>query len=219
MNTIDAKDQRIAELETELEAARRRYDELRADHDETLREHDRHIEKLKASHEKGHDIVSSLIEQIEECDAQIERWIEAFDMVLNDKGQYVWEDGLIQERDKWFNQYRELLADWNRFVPEYNAKVVPTASQRNMGRPLAAGPGQVDRIKIYRRKGHSLRWIADKMNLGLQTVRTVLDKSDGVDRATLKRLERIAPDKFAEARTKRSRREIAPLYPSASTPT
>jgi hypothetical protein len=39
----------------------------------------------------------------------------------------------------------------------------------------------------------------------------VLDKADGADRATLARLERIAPDKFAEASTRRSSKDIAAL--------
>ena len=45
----------------------------------------------------------------------------------------------------------------------------------------------------------------------MRTVRTIIDKKDGVDRATLARLQRIAPDKFAEARTRRSIKEIAAL--------
>jgi hypothetical protein len=43
------------------------------------------------------------------------------------------------------------------------------------------------------------------MNLGLQTVRTVIDKKDGVDRTTLDRFQRIAPD--MRQRRDRLRRE------------
>jgi hypothetical protein len=45
----------------------------------------------------------------------------------------------------------------------------------------------------------------------LRTVRTIVEKDAGVDRATLRRLERIAPDKFAEARQRARRKERAAL--------
>jgi hypothetical protein len=66
-------------------------------------------------------------------------------------------------------------------------------------------------VLAYRKTGRSLRWIAEEMNLGLQTVRTIIDKRAGVDRATLARLERIAPDKAAEVRARRCSKEIAAL--------
>jgi hypothetical protein len=47
--------------------------------------------------------------------------------------------------------------------------------------------------------------IAEETNLSLRTVRTIVDKVDGVDRATPARL-RIAPDKFEEARERSSER-------------
>jgi hypothetical protein len=48
--------------------------------------------------------------------------------------------------------------------------------------------------------------MAEEANLSLRTVRTIVDKVDGVGRATLARLERIAPDKFEEARERSSKR-------------
>jgi hypothetical protein len=57
--------------------------------------------------------------------------------------------------------------------------------------------------------GQSLRSIAEDTNLGLRTVRTIIDKADGVDRATLARLQRIAPNKLAEARERMHRRARA----------
>lgn len=50
-----------------------------------------------------------------------------------------------------------------------------------------------------RKAGQSLRDIADETRLGFQTVRTVVDKAASVDRATLARIQRIAPDMLAEA--------------------
>ena len=79
-----------------------------------------------------------------------------------------------------------------------------------MGRPLEADEVQRQQVLKRRKSGKSLRSIAWEMELGLQTVRTIIDK-DGVDRATISRLQRIAPDKIAEARTRRSSKEIATL--------
>jgi hypothetical protein len=59
--------------------------------------------------------------------------------------------------------------------------------------------------------GESIRSIAENMELSVRTVRTIIDKKDGVDRATLTRLQRIAPDKVAEARARRSIKEVAAL--------
>jgi hypothetical protein len=175
--------------------------------EDALKDRDRRIEELKEERDRQAELITRMREQLEECDAQTDRWIEAFNMVQNDKGLWAWEDGLIADRDKWFDKFQELRALWNKNVADFNAKVAP----RNMGRPLAASDAQRDRILAYRKAGKSLRWIAEEMNLGLQTVRTVIDKRDGVDRATLARLQRIAPDRFAEARMKRSRRDIAAL--------
>jgi hypothetical protein len=205
---------RIAELERELKAARRRVDDMRADHDQAVRAYEQRIEELKESHEARVDTISAMVEQVQECDAQIERWIEAFNMVRNDKGVWMWGDDLIEDRNKWFNEYRRIRDEWNRFVPEYNAVVAPSArlaSLRNIGRPARcrSWPGRAYQGPPEGRQVTALDCGGD--GLGLQTVRTVLDKADGVDRATLARLERIAPDKIAEARSRRAIRDIAAL--------
>jgi hypothetical protein len=186
---MDIRDQRIAGLE------------------DALKDRDRRITDLREERDEQAETIKSLREQIEECDAQIERWIEAFDMVLGDDGEWHWREGLIQDRDKWLNKFQEIRADWNKFVGQYNATVAP----RNMGRPLQASKAQQQRVLSKHAAGQSLRSIAEEMELGLQTVRTIIDKRDGVDRATLSRLQRIAPDKIAEARARRSSKEIAAL--------
>jgi hypothetical protein len=186
---MDKRDQRIAELEG------------------SLKEKERRLADLKAERDKQDELITDMREQLQECSDQIDRWIEAFDMVPDDDGVWCWREGLIQDRDKWFAKFQELRALWNKNVADFNAKVAP----RNMGRPLAASPAQRDRILAHRKAGKSLRWIAEEMNLGVQTVRTVVDKSDGLDRATLKRLDRIAPDRIAEARARRSMKEISAL--------
>ena len=62
------------------------------------------------------------------------------------------------------------------------------------------------------KRGQSLRSIAEDTELSFQAVRTIIDKKDGVDRATLARLERIAPDRIAKAyeRARRKTRKYLP---------
>jgi hypothetical protein len=55
-------------------------------------------------------------------------------------------------------------------------------------------------VRARRKRGESLRAIAENTALSLQTVRTILEEADGTDRATMARLERLAPDKFPRER-------------------
>jgi hypothetical protein len=59
-----------------------------------------------------------------------------------------------------------------------------------------------------------LREIEDETGLGLRTIRTIIDKKDGVDRSTMERLERIAPDRAAAARERMRARMRAGLLKS-----
>jgi hypothetical protein len=63
-----------------------------------------------------------------------------------------------------------------------------------------------------RKAGQPLRGIADDTGLSLRTVRTITEKAEGVDRATTARLQRIAPDRLAEAkeRSRKRSREALP---------
>jgi hypothetical protein len=67
-----------------------------------------------------------------------------------------------------------------------------SSKHRNIGRPLAAGPRQVKDVRERRKAGQSIRSIALDTNLSEGTVRTIIGKAEGTDRATLARLERIA---------------------------
>ena len=113
--------------------------------EDALKDKERRIEELRAERDKQAELIAELREQLEECSAQIDRWIEAFNMTLNDDGAWEWQQGLIQDRDKWFHKFQELRAKWNKNVAEFNAKVAP----RNMGRPLAASEAQ--RLKVLQR--------------------------------------------------------------------
>jgi hypothetical protein len=118
----------------------------------------------------------------------LERWQEAFSVDDEFWVRY------HAERDR----HRDLLKKWNAIVQIYNARVAP--SLRNFGRPVAASRTQKDDVLKRRKAGGSLRSIAGETGLGLQTVRTIIDKRDGLDRATAARLKRILPDKLAQMR-------------------
>jgi hypothetical protein len=180
------KDQRIADLEAELKRERERIAELMEERDHGL------------------DVISQMREHVEEAKAMVDQWIEAHDMSLNDKGVWCWPDNLWQQLDHLADRYHALLRDWNKFVPDYNSIVAP--KKRNFGRPLHASPAQQADVLKRRLAGESLRAIAVATGLSLRTVRSVIDKKNGVDRATLARLERIAPDRAAQARMKAGRR-------------
>jgi hypothetical protein len=61
--------------------------------------------------------------------------------------------------------------------------------------------------------GMSLREIAEETSLGVRTVRTIIDKGDGVDRTTVKYLQRVKPEDAAAWRSRKRTRDA----PSAST--
>ena len=125
----------------------------------------------------------------------IERWREAFDMQLSDDDTWNWKDWSTRQEEI-YAKYRALLAEWNWFVSEYNAAVAP--KRRNIGRPLQAGPAQLTRVRELHAGGMSIRNIAWEANLSVRTVRSIQGQASGSDRATLARLERLAPETRAE---------------------
>jgi uncharacterized protein YhaN len=175
---MDEHTKRVNELEDEVKQLQRRLDEARRERDE-----------LQA-------LVAEQRDWIEDTETLSEDWKAAFEMVRGEDGAWHWAEWLKQ-CDGWQEAYLELRKKWNTFVPEYNAAVARKC--RNFGRPLAAGEGQRVDVLKRRKAGESLRSIADNTNLSLRTVRTIVDKADRLDRATLARLERIAPDRIAEA--------------------
>jgi hypothetical protein len=154
------------------------------------------IKELRRELSEAEELVSDMREQVEDADRLIDSWIEAFDMVQNDDGKWVyneWVNVCVAARDK----YLDLRKEWNRFVPQYNAVVAPRL--RNFGRPLGIDEDQRKLVLKLRDAGKSLRAIAEELEVGVRTVRTVIDQRDGVDRTTLKHLERIDPDRKEEA--------------------
>ena len=161
--------------------------------EDELKQRDRRIADLKRDLDKANDLVVRQDEHLRDASDMIDRWKQAFDMVQNDEGTWEWDRSFV-EGDEWFAKYQAIVHDWNRFVPDYNAAVRP----RNVGRPLAASDAQVVQVRALRKRGMSLRNIAEETNLGLPTVRTIVDQHNGTDRTTLKHLRRIDPDRAAQ---------------------
>ena len=135
--------------------------------------------------------VTEMKEHVQDAADLLAHWVDAFNMVLNDEGAWDWSQ-VMEEHAEHIAQLDQLCAlrkRWNKIVAEYNAVVAPRL--RNVGRPLDASPTQQADVLERRKAGQSLRDIADDTTLSLRTVRTIIDKADGVDRATLARLERI----------------------------
>jgi hypothetical protein len=170
-----------------------------------LKHRARRIEELRREIDEQRDLIKRQQEQIDDYDALMEQWATAFRMEQNADGEWSWAPFI--EAVKEVRQQRDkLLRDWNRFVDEYNAVVVPR--RRNVGRPIAASDAQQDEVRKLRKGGHSLRAIAEETSLGLQTVVTILSKDERTDRASRKHLQRIDPDRAAALRWKAQARAI-----------
>jgi hypothetical protein len=174
-----------------------------------LTDAERRIAELKAERDEARTLVDQMVEQVSDGNAVIERWKEAFDMTLNDKGLWTW-DPFIQRYDDLVIRYNELLAKWNKFVPTYNANVAP----QPIGRPLDASSAQCAVVLKLRKTGKSFRAVADQTGLSLQTVRTILGRDAGTDRTSARRLQRIQPDK-ASSNRERARKRTRDALPRA----
>jgi hypothetical protein len=162
--------------------------------EDELKQRDARIKELRADLNKAEQLIGEMREQVEESNRLIEQWIEAEDMVLSDDGKWSAAEW-VKNCEAYHDRYVELLKQWNKFVPEYNAAVL----RRNVGRPLAASEAQVAQVRKLHKRGVSLRGIVDETSLGLRTVRTIVDQGDGRDRTTIKHLERIDPERKLEA--------------------
>jgi DNA-binding CsgD family transcriptional regulator len=174
---------------------------------DALAEKERRIQELKSDLDKANDLIQRQDEHIQDFTDVIERWKEAFGMALNDKGLLTW-DPFVAKAESWRDRYNDLLRKWNRFVGEYNA----TVRRRNVGRPLGASDAQRETVLMLRGAGKSLRAIAEETNLGLNTVRTVVDQGNRRDRTTRKHLERIRRD-MGEEREWQSRKRSREALP------
>jgi hypothetical protein len=189
MGTAEALTARIAALEDEAKQKDRRIQELR--------------QELNAERE----LIDELREHLEDSDSLLESWRDAFDMTLTDDGKWGWSD-FIQDAERNAESLHDLRRRWNKFVGLYNAQVAP----KPVGRPLAASEAQQRDVLARHKRGRSIRAIASDTALSIATVRTIIDKTEGTDRATNRRrtaaLEILPIDRNAiksEARRQRTR--------------
>jgi hypothetical protein len=166
-----------------------------------LRQQDRELAALRAQRDEQDELIRRMSEHAEDYVATLEAWRETFDMVLTDDG-WTWKP-FWDERWQTIDDYNELVKRWNRALVRINAGLQPA------GRPLAASDAQVATVAKLRKAGRSLRGIAEDTNLSFTTVRTIVSKINGTDRATKKRrqgYERIATDKTVWAHRKNQKR-------------
>jgi transposase len=149
--------------------------------EDDLKQRDRRIADLRQELDEARDLVHRMEEHADDYTNVIEQWKEAFGMVDTGNG-WTWEP--------FWNEHNRLVDDYIDLVRRWN-KVVPLLNQNSVGRPLAASEVQQRQVLKLHKAGKSLRSIAEDMNLGLSTVRTIVDKKDGTDRTTSKHRSRI----------------------------
>jgi hypothetical protein len=152
--------------------------------EDEIKRRDERIEELRQELDEQRDLIRRMEENVEDASNTIDSWAEAFGMVQTDDGAWTWEP-FWEERLKMIDNYNALVRNWNKYVPLINGRTQP------VGRPLAASDAQVAQVRKLRKAGRSLRWIADEMSLGLNTVRTIVAKDNGTDRTSRQEQERI----------------------------
>ncbi len=192
---------------TSMKELKARVEELEVD----LRHRDDQIKELRQEHSQAVDLVDEMREQVEAGNDLIESWIEAFDMELQEDGLWAFDSLKILDNYEKLNEaHNKLIRQWNKFVGEYNGAVAP----RDLGRPLQASEAQVKEVRKLRKAKASLRAIAEKTGLGLQTVRTIVGKDAGTDRtgkrANLLRKREIDRLRAAEYRAQKRARDQLP---------
>jgi DNA-binding NarL/FixJ family response regulator len=189
MNTAGDQSTYITELLMEIDARGRRNDELR-----------REINEQNA-------LITELREEVEDLSETLQNFKDTFDLVPADEPDTVTNAPLVDRLDEALEKRHDMLRKYNDLIRFVRARVFP----RSIGRPLACSDEQRKRILAYRKAGKSLRSIAEEMNLGLQTVRTVIDKKDRKDRTTLDRWQQIEPDMRTERDRRRRRKDVDAL--------
>jgi hypothetical protein len=162
-----------------------------------IKARDRRIEELRREIDELRDLVRRMEENVEDSNNVIERWKETFEMEVTESGGWSWKP-FWEEHSKIINEHNALVDRWNRFVPLINRQPV--------GRPLAASETQCATALKLRKAGKSLRDVAEETNLGLNTVRTIVDKGKGIDRTSRKHRARIEKDRQAAISWKRRKR-------------
>jgi orotate phosphoribosyltransferase-like protein len=184
---------RVHQLEDALEAAKKRIDELREERD------------------TANELVQRVRERLERNAELFAQWQEAFEMREDpETGKLSWMR-IVERYDERNSEYYDLLKQWNKYVDLF-------VGPKEIGRPLAASEAQCAQVLKLRKEGTPLRLIVDETSLSMRTVRTIIARRHGTDRTSVKRLQRIMPDKFAastERALKRSRDAVLVSIPQA----
>jgi DNA repair exonuclease SbcCD ATPase subunit len=185
------KNTRIEELETEL------------------KQRDEKVKELREDLHTAYELVDEMREAIENANTQTENWIDAFDMQLNDNGEWAWGDNWLHTLELLTEKYEKLVRQWNTFVPRYNTAIAP----KNLGRPLNASEAQVQEVRRRHKAKESLRKIAMATNLSFATVRTIVGRINGTDRTARRRkeLKRLEIDRLRAAEFRRRKKARAEL--------
>jgi hypothetical protein len=146
----------------------------------------RRVEELRQQIDEERDLVTRMTENVEDADGVIEHWKEAFEMVLTDDNKWSWGPYLKEAAEckidlEWQRkEHNALVQKHNDLVRKWNMKML---GGQPVGRPLGASRAQIAQVLELRNDGMSLRAIADETSLGLNTVRTIVDKKHNVGRA------------------------------------
>jgi hypothetical protein len=147
--------------------------------EDELKARDKRIEELRSEVDELRDLIQRLSEYADDYVNMVERWKEGFDMVLTDDGKWTWGPFLTDlmqykfEAEDRRKEYNALVQKHNELVRKWDMKIL---GGNPAGRPLAASEAQIKQVMELRNTGTSLRGIADETNLGLNTVRTIVDK-------------------------------------------
>lgn len=193
MSEIDLKS-RIAELE------------------DVLTQRDAKIVDLRNDLGERDELISEMREQLRANYDTVDGWVQVFDMHQDDDGRFVFDPrqtAIWDEFEILLDKHKKLVTKWNANVADFNRVVAP----KDIGRPLAASETQQADVLKRHKAGESLRAIAKATSLGVRTVRTIIEKPAGADRASrqAKERKRIAFDRMRAAAfraRKRSREGI-----------
>jgi Helix-turn-helix domain of resolvase len=151
-----------------------------------VKHRDQRIEELRCEIDEQRELIQRLSEYADDYANTIERWKEAFGMEQTEDGKWSWGP-FVREAYEWRHnadwhrkEHNALTQKHNDLVARWNRKI---AGGQPVGRPLGASETQIKTVLEMRERGTSLRNIAEETGLGLNTVRTIVDKKRDAGRA------------------------------------
>ena len=167
------------------------------DDSDILKENLRHVRGRLADKERDLQAADAMVAEmrgeIERQGELLERWIEVFDMQMNEDGNWLFDSAqteLWEKHAELLDEFNKLLRDWNRFVPKYNA-VVADQPLRGRGRPRAASEAQEAEVLRLKNGGASYSVIVAATGLSAKTVRTIVTAPQKAERERRKLKKRI----------------------------